>query len=36
MVKNGGAFEFTLTPKANPKLDQTNTVFGRVLEGETE
>eukprot|EP00802_Teleaulax_amphioxeia_P015060 Tamp_15143.p1 GENE.Tamp_15143~~Tamp_15143.p1 ORF type:complete len:343 (-),score=69.65 Tamp_15143:538-1422(-) len=34
MVKNGGVFEFTMTPKANPKLDETNTVFGRVLEGE--
>ena len=33
-VKNGGQFEFTITPKANPALDKTNIVFGRILQGE--
>jgi cyclophilin family peptidyl-prolyl cis-trans isomerase len=32
-TKNGGQFEFTITPKANPALDQTNIVFGKIIDG---
>ena len=32
-VKNGGEFEFTLTPAPNAELDKTNIVFGRIIEG---
>jgi len=34
--KKGGQFEFTITPKANPALDEENIVFGEVLEGMEE
>eukprot|EP00277_Geminigera_cryophila_P047606 CAMPEP_0173072468 /NCGR_PEP_ID=MMETSP1102-20130122/9838_1 /TAXON_ID=49646 /ORGANISM="Geminigera sp., Strain Caron Lab Isolate" /LENGTH=264 /DNA_ID=CAMNT_0013941149 /DNA_START=421 /DNA_END=1215 /DNA_ORIENTATION=- len=33
-LKNGGEFEFTLTPTANAELDKTNIVFGKILEGQ--
>lgn len=31
--RGGGEFEFTIAPAANPELDETNIVVGRVLEG---
>jgi len=32
-VKGGGQFEFTLTPGPNKELDETQMIFGEVVEG---
>lgn len=33
MKKGGGSFEFSISPKANPKMDEEQVVIGRVLGG---
>jgi cyclophilin family peptidyl-prolyl cis-trans isomerase len=33
MQRSGGAFEFLVTPAANPALDATHTVIGEVVSG---
>ena len=33
MRKGGGSFEFTIAPRANPSLDESQLIFGRVTEG---
>ena len=33
MRRGGGSFEFTIAPKPNPKLDESQIIIGRVIEG---
>lgn len=33
MARGGGAFEFLITPRANPQLDQSRIVIGEVVDG---
>jgi len=33
VVRGGGKFDFTIAPKSNRDLDETNLIIGRVLSG---